>query len=70
MIANSKRLNFFPWGFLVILLLAPILADAGVLTGSFTSIPQGTDIDLTVLGPLDWVHWGFTPRPASIGRLA
>src|SRR5437660_9442870 len=58
---NSLRLNAVPWGFLVVFLLASFPADAATptLTGSFLAIPQGTSVDLTVFGPVDWVHWGL-----------
>jgi len=58
---NSLRLNAFPWGFFVVFLLAFIPADAATptLTGSFVAIPQGTSVDLTIFGPIDWVHWGL-----------
>jgi len=32
---------------------------AATLIGKFTPIPTGTDVNLTVEGPLDWVHWGL-----------
>src|SRR5712691_10625623 len=34
-------------------------ARGGVLSGTFTSIHTGADINLTAAGPLDWVHWGL-----------
>jgi hypothetical protein len=33
--------------------------EAGTLTGSFTSVAAGTEINLTTLGKLDWVQWGL-----------
>jgi len=58
---NSQRSSAFPWGFLVVFLLASFPADAATptLTGSFVAIPQSTSVDLTVAGPIDWVHWGL-----------
>jgi len=58
---NSPRLNAFSWGLLVVFLLASFPADAATptLTVSFVAIPQGTNVDLTVAGPIDWVHWGL-----------
>src|SRR6266487_3187421 len=35
------------------------MSHAATLTGTLASIPQGTVIDLTTEGPLDWVHWGL-----------
>src|SRR5262249_19681607 len=43
----------------VALLASGFVASAGTLTGSFESIPQGGDVNLTVEGPIDWVHWGL-----------
>jgi hypothetical protein len=56
---NSRRLIGFLWGFVAVFLFARFLAGAATLTGSFGSIPQGTDVDLTAVGALDWVHWGL-----------
>jgi len=42
---------------------------AASLIGSFTPIPQGTDVNLTVEGPLDWVHWGLHTE-SSLDRKA
>lgn len=32
---------------------------AGTLTGSFTPVAAGSNVDLTLGGKLDWVHWGL-----------
>src|ERR1051326_1495589 len=32
---------------------------AGTLTGSFDPVAAGSNVDLTTIGKLDWVHWGF-----------
>ena len=42
---------------------------AGTLTATFTPIPQGTDVNLTMEGPLDWVHWGLVTE-TSVNRKA
>ena len=34
-------------------------AGAASLTASFAAIPQGSNVVLTVAGPVDWVHWGL-----------
>src|SRR5438309_9600978 len=34
-------------------------ARGATLSVTFTPIPQGTEVDLTAEGPLDWVHWGL-----------
>jgi len=33
-------------------------ANSAMLTGSFTAVPAGTNINLTAMGPVDWIHWG------------
>lgn len=33
--------------------------EASTLTGSFSPVVSGSNLNLTVLGPLDWVQWGF-----------
>ena len=40
-------------------LCAPLEARAATLSVTFTPIPQGTEVDLTAEGSLDWVHWGL-----------
>jgi hypothetical protein len=32
---------------------------SGTLSGSFASIPQGSTVNLTTVGKLDWIHWGL-----------
>jgi hypothetical protein len=32
---------------------------AATLTGTFTPVPTGSNVNLTALGALDWVHWGL-----------
>jgi Bacterial Ig domain len=32
---------------------------AGTLTGTFSPIATGSNVDLTAVGKLDWVHWGL-----------
>ena len=64
---HMKQLNYqivFPTGnrllsiLLAVVFLAPRLA-AATLSGSFTPLPLGTNINLTAEGKLDWVHWGL-----------
>jgi hypothetical protein len=45
---------------LATLLLAGSLLrlEAGTLTGNFTPVASGSNLNLTVLGKLDWVQWG------------
>jgi len=46
-------------GLVAFLLVTGFSAGAASLTGSFASIPQGTNVNLTVEGPIDWIHWGL-----------
>src|SRR5262245_626744 len=39
--------------------VADSTAIAAMLSAGFAPIPQGTAINLTAEGPLDWVHWGL-----------
>src|SRR5947209_14726795 len=39
--------------------LCPASLCAATLAGSFNPVPNGTTVDLTAAGPLDWVHWGL-----------
>jgi hypothetical protein len=52
--------------------------SGATLSGSFTPVPQGSDVDLTAEGKVDWVHWGLLTEtsvdrkamvPPVIGRL-
>src|SRR5262244_4032749 len=43
-------------GLVAMLLIAGWSVRAASLTASFASIPQGADVDLSVEGPVDWVH--------------
>ena len=56
---NIHRLSRFPQCLVSIVMLAAISARAANLTGSFDPIPQGSSVDLTAAGPVDWVHWGL-----------
>lgn len=49
--------------------------EAGTLTGIFTPIASGSNVNLTVLGKLDWVQWGLggdytVNRKASVSRIS
>jgi hypothetical protein len=48
-------------GMLAVAMLAGALTrlEAGTLTGNFTPVAKGSNINLTVLGKLDWVQWGL-----------
>ncbi len=43
---------------LVLFLAFPWRATSATLTGNFTALPPGTNVNLTALGPVDWIHWG------------
>jgi hypothetical protein len=47
--------------------LSPV--RGATLVGRFDPVPTGTEVDLTVEGPLDWVHWGLY-TDSSIDRKA
>src|SRR4051812_14211059 len=32
--------------------------NAGTLTHSFAIVPTGTDVNLSLDGAMDWIHWG------------
>jgi hypothetical protein len=64
-------------GMLAALLLAGALLqlEAGTLTGSFSPIANGSNVNLTTLGKLDWVQWGLggdyaVNRKASVSRIS
>src|SRR5436190_15154546 len=54
---------------IVCALCASLGAQGATLSVTFTPIPQGTNVDLTAEGPLDWVHWGLY-TDSSIDRKA
>jgi hypothetical protein len=43
--------------------------EAGVLSGDFAEVPEGSTVDLTREGTIDWVHWGLH-TPSSLNRKA
>src|SRR5215218_9812479 len=56
---------------LAVMLISPGMVHAARLTVAFTPSPIGTNINLSAVGTLDWVHWGpFTEfaydRKASV----
>ncbi len=55
---------------LIVCALCTVLGARGAtLSVTFTPIPQGTEVDLTAEGPLDWVHWGLYTE-SSLDRKA
>lgn len=57
-IVNRDRFSALLLSGLLLLSLATKL-DAATLTGSFSPIASGSNVDLTTLGKLDWVQWGL-----------
>src|SRR6266545_3724289 len=57
--ARNTRRARLTMVFFAILLVTGSSAGAASLTGSLDTIPRDTDVNLTVEGPLDWVHWGL-----------
>ena len=41
--------------------------NAGTINGSFSPVASGSNVDLTVSGKVDWVHWGLYTE-SSIDR--
>jgi len=37
----------------------PVKVVAGTLNGSFSAIASGSNVNLTAVGKIDWVHWGL-----------
>jgi hypothetical protein len=58
-------LSWFPAA-LVSCLLA-LRLSAGTLTGSFSPIASGSNVNLSAVGKIDWVHWGLATE-ASLNR--
>src|SRR6266542_2035426 len=40
---------------------------AGTITGSFSPIATGSNVDLSIAGKTDWVHWGLVTE-SSLNR--
>ncbi len=43
---------------LVILFIFSVPVKAGTLTGAYQTVPQFSQVNLTQIGAIDWVHWG------------
>lgn len=54
-------------GALVCLSVGDVLA--GTLSGNFSPIASGSNVNLSAIGKLDWVHWGLRTE-ASVNRKA
>lgn len=54
---------------LLLLLSVAVTRGAGLIDGSVLPVPQGSNVDLSTVGTVDWVHWGlFTD--SSLNRKA
>ena len=53
----------------VALVLGLIRAHGGTLSATFAGVPEGSVVDLTLEGALDWVHWGLYTE-SSLNRKA
>ena len=53
--------------FVLVPLLIVAHARAGVLSGSFANVHSGSNVNLTAIGAIDWVHWGLYTE-SSIDR--
>src|SRR5215510_5431846 len=65
----AKKTLFGATVIAAVILLAAGYADAATFTVDFSTITQGTSVDLSVQGPLDWVHWGLYTE-SSLDRKA
>ena len=46
------------WLMGVALVLQSAAVEAGTISGTYQTIPQSSQVNLSQEGPLDWVHWG------------
>ena len=54
---------------LLLAFLVPVSVSAGMLEVNLTPVPDGTVVNLSTEGPLDWVHWGLV-APLDLNRLS
>ena len=59
MTEQTRTVRFDFLALIVCAVCAASSVRGATLTGTFTPIPTGTDVNLTAEGPLDWVHWGL-----------
>ncbi len=55
----SRTIRSRRWAVITLFSCGIYHAAAGTLDGTFTSIPQFSEVNLTAEGALDWVHWGL-----------
>lgn len=58
-----------PWAIILSLLFFPAAVRAGTLSGTFQTLPTGSNVNLTAIGKLDWIHWGLYTE-TSVDRKA
>jgi nucleotide-binding universal stress UspA family protein len=54
----TRRHSILWWFGLLLIISGPSLAGGATLNGNFTTYSAGASIELTELGPVDWIHWG------------
>src|SRR5438874_13224152 len=59
MTEQTRTVRFIFLALIVCAVCAATSVRGATLTGRFTPISQGTDVNLSAEGPLDWVHWGL-----------
>src|SRR5262249_50211864 len=52
---------------LAVIACSALSARADTVTATYTELPNGTSIDLTATGSVDWVKWGNTTTPFVLG---
>jgi len=65
----SRTIRSRRWAVITLFSCRLYHAGAGTLDGTFTSIPQFSEVNLTADGALDWVHWGLN-TDTSVTRKA
>ncbi len=63
------RVGFTLIGLMVYPFLTVVSVTAGSLSGSYSPIATGSNVDLSAVGRLDWVHWGLQTE-TSLNRKA
>ena len=52
-------MNWLKYFLACLILAVPVGTHAGILTAGFSSISQGSIVNLTAQGTADWIHWGL-----------
>jgi len=71
MSCQSKTTVASAWLFFLVagIVAGGLRAQGATLAGSFSGIAQGSNVNLTAVGVLDWVHWGLY-TDTSVNRKA